>query len=160
MTLFEETIVAELDTLNSRISILMESDDELELELDSTILMEDDEDSDDSGDFGDGGGDNDSGDFGDGGDDEEDDVGSDLDTKSKVTIRSIKEGINMLQEISQFIEASQGGDYNEISEKIAKLKYLFKQFILHLNEIDTQKVPKILAYFKSIITNIANDLKK
>lgn len=155
MTLFEETIIAELNILSSRISILMESNDELELELDSTILMEDD-DSDDSNDSDDS---DDSENFDDS-DNSDDDVGSDLDVKSKITIRNIKEGINMLQEISQFIEASQGGDYNEISEKISKLKYLFKQFILHLNEIDAQRVPKILAYFKSIITNIANDLKK
>ena len=133
----------------------MESDDDLELELDSTILMEDDEE--ESGD--DGGGD-DAGGFGDDEDGDGEDLGSDLDTKSKVTIRGIKEGINMLQEISKFIESSQGGEYNEISEKIGKLKYLFKQFILHLNEIEPKKVPKILAYFKSIITTIANDLKK
>ena len=152
MTLFEETIIAELNILSSRISILMESNDELELELDSTILMEDD-DSDESDD-------SDNSENFDDSDNSDDDVGSDLDVKSKITIRNIKEGINMLQEISQFIEASQGGDYNEISEKISKLKYLFKQFILHLNEIDAQRVPKILAYFKSIITNIANDLKK
>jgi len=154
MTLFEETIVSELDALSSRLSILMESDDDLELELDSTILMEDDEDA-----WDDSGGD-DAGGFGDDSGDSDEDLGSDLDTKSKVTIRGIKEGINMLQEISKFIESSQGGEYNEISEKIGKLKYLFKQFILHLNEIEPKKVPKILAYFKSIITTIANDLKK
>ena len=156
MTLFEETIVSELNVLNNRLSILMESNDNLELELDSTILMEDDEDTD----AGDDAGNDDSGGFDGGEGDEGEDIGSDLDTKSKITIRSIKEGINMLQEISKFIEASQGGEYNEISEKISKLKYLFKQFILHLNEIDTEKVPKILSYFKSIITTIANDLKK
>lgn len=153
MTLFEETILNELSILSNRLTILIESDDELELQLDSTILLEDEEDADAGDDSG-------GGDLGGEDDGEEEDLGSELDTKSKVTIRSIKEGINMLQEISNFIEASQGGDYNEISEKIAKLKYLFKQFILHLNEIEPNKVPKILAHFKSIITEIANDLKK
>jgi hypothetical protein len=152
-TIYNEVLYDSINNIAERLEVLLESDNRDIV----SILMEDgdepepDDNTDDStGD--DGGFDSD--------DDSDDEEGASLDTSGKIAVRVIKEGIDMLQEVSNFLELYNGDEYNKISDMISKTKYLFKQFISHIDDYSDDEVNKILMLFKKAIKAISIQLKK
>lgn len=135
--------------------------------FESSILLEDEEmdfgggDSGDSSDFGGDSGDAEGGggdDFGGFGDDAGD--GIEVEVSDKLSIQHIREGINTLMDISEYLDTISADDYSEINYNLYKLSNLFSNFIQNYTSYEDKDKSKIMLLFKRELIKLSDEISK